>query len=82
MAAISVNADLADGVQRRRGVPQGCVLSLDLFSFYSEMIMRRIEGRTSFSVNGRRITYVRHADDIFLIGENEDTYYPFTGIKD
>ena len=42
-AAIRVNSKLSEMVPIKRGVPQGCVLSPDLFSLYSETIIRSLD---------------------------------------
>ncbi|GFS05756.1 retrovirus-related Pol polyprotein from type-2 retrotransposable element R2DM [Elysia marginata] len=54
----------------KRGVGQGCVLSPDLFSLYSEFIMRNKEGLRGIHIGGHIINNLRYADDIFLIAEN------------
>jgi len=48
-----------------------CVLSLDLFSWYSELILREIEELHGVSINDRNINNTRYADDTALIDETE-----------
>ncbi|GFS15741.1 endonuclease-reverse transcriptase [Elysia marginata] len=54
----------------KRGVRQGGVLSPNLFSLYSEFIMRNIEGLRGIHIGGHIINNLRYADDIVLIAEN------------
>ncbi|GFO31268.1 endonuclease-reverse transcriptase [Plakobranchus ocellatus] len=56
----------------KRGVRQGCVLSPDLFSLYSEIIMRNLENHPGIKVGGQNINDLRYADDTVLIPENKD----------
>ena len=39
-AAIRINGELGEWKSIRRGVRQGCVMLLDLFNLYSEIILR------------------------------------------
>ncbi|GFO19285.1 retrovirus-related pol polyprotein from type-1 retrotransposable element r2 [Plakobranchus ocellatus] len=56
----------------KRGVRQGCVLSPDLFSLCSEIIMRNLENHPGIKVGGQNINNLRYADDTVLISENKE----------
>ncbi|GFO30221.1 ankyrin-1 [Plakobranchus ocellatus] len=56
----------------KRGVRQGCVLFPDLFSLYSEIIMRNLENHPGIKVGGQNINNLRYADDTVLIAENKE----------
>ena len=56
----------------KRGVRQGCVLSPDLVSIYSEIIMRALEGMPGTKVGGYNMNNIRYADDTVLIADNEN----------
>ncbi|GFO06202.1 retrovirus-related pol polyprotein from type-1 retrotransposable element r2 [Plakobranchus ocellatus] len=56
----------------KRGVRQGCVLSPDLFSLYSEIIMQNLENHPGIKVGGLNINNLRYADDTVLIAENKE----------
>ncbi|GFN86282.1 retrovirus-related pol polyprotein from type-1 retrotransposable element r2 [Plakobranchus ocellatus] len=56
----------------KRGVRQGCVLSPDLFSLYSEIIMRNLENHPGIKVGGQNINNLRYAHDTVLIAENKE----------
>ncbi|GFO11605.1 retrovirus-related pol polyprotein from type-1 retrotransposable element r2 [Plakobranchus ocellatus] len=56
----------------KRGVRQGCGLSPDLFSLYSEIIMRNLENHPGIKVGGQNINNLRYADDTVLIAENKE----------
>ena len=55
----------------KRGVRQGCVMSPDIFSLYSENIFRNVEDTNGISIGGRNINNIRYADDKVLIADNE-----------
>ena len=71
-AAVKVGDELTDTVDIRRGVRQGCVLSPDLFSLYSEVILREIEMVDGFNVGGHNINNIRYADDTVLIADSAE----------
>ena len=70
-AAMRVQGEISAFQKIKRGVRQGCVLSPDLFSLYSEIIMPNIEGQPGIRVGGHNINNLRYADDTVLISENE-----------
>ena len=61
--------------QIRQGVCQGCILSLCLFNFYAEYIMRNAgleEAQAGIKIAGRNINNLRYADDTTLMAESEE----------
>ena len=63
-----------DGLQIRKGVRQGCILSPCLFNFYAEYIMRNAgleEAQAGIKIAGRNINNLRYADDTTLMAESE-----------
>ena len=55
-----------------KGVCQGCILSLCLFNFYAEYIMRNAglnEAQAGIKIAGRNINNLRYADDTTLRAE-------------
>ena len=71
-AAVRVGDELADWVEIKRGVRQGCVMSPLLFSLYGEIIMREIADLGGVSVGGKNINNIRYADDTVLIADSEE----------
>ena len=65
-AAVKINDKVGDFTPIQRGVRQGCVLSPDLFSLYSEIILRYIEGEDGIKIGGHNINHLRYADDTVL----------------
>ena len=58
-----------------KGVRQGCILSLCLFNFYAEYIMRNAgleEAQAGIKIAKRNINNLRYADDATLMAESEE----------
>ena len=63
------------GFQIGKGVRQGCLLSLCLFNFYAEYIMRNAgldEPKAEVKISRRNINNLRYADDTTLMAESEE----------
>ena len=65
-AAIRIDNEVGQYQPIKRGVRQGCVMSPDLFSLYSENIFRNIEDMDRNQHWGRYINNIRYADDTVL----------------
>ena len=64
-----------DWFQIGKGVRQGCILSLCLFNFYAEYIMRNPgleEAKAGIKIARRNINNLRYADDTTLMAESEE----------
>ena len=64
-----------DWFQIGKGVRQGCVLSLCLFTLYAEYIMRNAgleEAQAGIKIAGRNINSLRYAYDTTLMAESEE----------
>ena len=58
-----------------KGVRQGCILSLCLFNFYAEYMVRNAEldeSQTEIKIAGRNINCLRYTDDTILMAESEE----------
>ncbi|GFO24253.1 retrovirus-related pol polyprotein from type-1 retrotransposable element r2 [Plakobranchus ocellatus] len=71
-AAMTIENKTSTFQDIKRGVRQGCVLSPDLFSLYSEIIMRNLENHPGIKVGGQNINNLRYVDDTMLIAENKE----------
>ena len=74
-ATVRTGHGTTDCFQIGKGVHQGCILSLCLFNFYAEYIMRNAgleEAQAGIKIARRNINNLRYADDITLTAESED----------
>ena len=73
-ATVRTGHGTTDWFQIGKGVCQGCVLSLSLFNFYAEYIMRNTgleEAQAGIKIAWRNINNLRYADDTTLMTESE-----------
>jgi len=69
-ACVRVNGECSEYTKIERGVRQGCVMSPDLFNYYSELILRELDKENGFQIGGHNITNIRYADDTVLLAES------------
>ena len=73
-AVVRVDNSISDKCKIRKGVRQGCVLSLLLYNIYSEVVMRLTlenwEG--GVKIGGKRFSNLRFADDTLLIANTAE----------
>ena len=64
-----------DCFQIRKGIHQGCILSLCLFNLYAEYIMRNpglYEAQAGIKIARRSINNLRYSEDTTLTAESEE----------
>ena len=74
-ATVRTGHGTTDWFQIGKGVRQGCILSLCLFNFYAEYIMRnagRDEAQAGIKIARRNINNFRYADNTTLMAESEE----------
>jgi len=74
-ATVRTGHGTIDWFQIGKGVHKGCILSLCLFNFYAEYIMRNAgleEAQAGIKIAGRVINNLRYADDTTLMAESEE----------
>ena len=74
-ATVRTGHGKTDWFQIGKGVRQGCILSLCLFNFYAEYIMRHAglgETEAGIKIAGRNINNLRYADDTTLMADSEE----------
>ena len=69
-----------DWFQTRKGMCQGCILSLCLFNLYVEHILqnaRLSEAQAGIKIAGRNINNLRHIDETTLMAESKEELKSF-----
>jgi exonuclease III len=71
VSAVRIGTDVSEWFRQTVGVRQGCVLSPDLFNLFLEHVLGgALEAHNGGALmNGRRVSNLRFADDIDLMGE-------------
>ena len=72
-ATVRTGHGKTDRFQIRKGLHQGCILSLCLFNLYAGYIMRNAslhEAQAGIETAGRNINNLRYADDTTLMAES------------
>ena len=67
----------SEWIEIKQGVRHGCVLSPDLFSLYTELVMQELNELKGIKIGGKNVNYIRYADDIVLIAELQGTHDKF-----
>ena len=84
-ATVRTGHGTKDLFQIGKGVHQGCILSLCLFNFYAEYIMRNAgldEAQAGIKIVGRNINKFRCADDTTLMAESEKELKSLLKVKE
>ena len=74
-ATVSTGHGKTDWFQIGKRLCQGCILSLCIFNFYAEYIMRNTgleEAQAGIKIAGRNINNLRYADDTTVMAESEE----------
>ena len=69
---IRINDTVSKMVPFKRGVRQGCVLSPDLYSLFSEILLGTIKNLPGIGVGGVNVNNKNYADDTVLIAKNQE----------
>ena len=70
-AVVKVENERSDWVDIERGVRQGCVLSPDLFSMYTQIVMEELAEVEGVRIGGKNLNNIRYADDMVMIADSE-----------
>ena len=79
-ATVRTRHGIMDWFKAGKGVRQGCILSLCVFNFYAEYIMRNArldESQAGIKTARRNINNLRYADDTTLMAESEEELKSF-----
>ena len=79
-ATVKIALGTMNWLKIEKEVPQGCILSPCLFSFYTEYIMRNAgldEAQAGIKIARRNINNLRYADDTTLMAESEEELKSF-----
>ena len=74
-ATVRTGHGTTDWFQIGKGVRQGCILSLCLFNFYAEYVMRNTgleEAQAGIKIARKNLNNLRYADDTTLMAESEE----------
>ena len=74
-ATVRTGHGTTDWFQIRKGVRQGCILSLCLFNFYAEYIMQNArldEAQAGIKIAGTNINSLRYVDDTTFMAESKE----------
>ena len=71
-AVVTVKDEKSGWVNIEKGVRQGCVLSPDLFSLYSQRVMEELAELKGIMMGGRNVNNIRYADDLVLLADSEE----------
>ena len=74
-ATVRTGHGTTDWFQIEKGVHQGCILSLYLFNFYAEYIMKNAgldEAQAGIKMARRKSNNLRYADDTTLMAESKE----------
>ena len=74
-ATVRIGHETTDWFQIEKGVHEGCILSLCLFNFYAEYIVRNAgldEAQAAIKIARKNINNCRYADDTTLMAESEE----------
>ena len=79
-ATVRTGHGTTEWFQIGKGVCQGCILSLCLFNFYAEYVMRNTgleEAQAGIKIVGRNINNLKYADDTTVMAEREEELKSF-----
>ena len=71
-AVVRIGEDSSEWINIEKGVRQGCVLSPDLFSLYTQIVMDELAEYEGVKIGGRNINNIRYADDMVMIADSQE----------